>query len=132
MSERVAPNPYSPYANAIPNARHLLPSLFGLLPTPGGLAPTGCERMAVVPDEPLEDVTDLLLAGRTRELPPGLCADCVGVAAGGGLAEDFPRFAPAICRECGGHSSQGEWCALCRQDLHDEWWPTRGASGGTS
>lgn len=123
MSERLAPNPASPYADAKPNTRHLLPSLsvFGT-PIPGKLVPTGCGRMAVVPTEPLGDATDLLLAGRVGELPPGLCADCIGVATG---SENELPPVPGTCRECGSGSSHGNLCALCRQELHEQWWPTR-------
>jgi hypothetical protein len=124
----VSPNPYSPYANAHPDARHLLPSFLGALPAPGGLALTGCDRMAVVPDESLTDVTALLRARRFASLPPGLCPTCVAAAAGE-QPEQPTALPPTTCQECGGGSSQGEWCALCRLELHDAWWPTReGAS----
>ncbi|TDD31666.1 hypothetical protein E1287_25740 [Actinomadura sp. KC06] len=125
MTRCVSPNPYSPYANALPNARHLVPGFLGATPVPGVLAPTACDRMAVVPTEPLEDVTDLLIVGRATSLPPGLCTTCVGAAVGEEPPEDDPRIRPTTCRECGGASSQGEWCALCRQSLHDQWWSTR-------
>lgn len=119
---RVEPNPFSPYADARPTARHLIPSFFGALPEPGVLALAACERMTVVPADSLTDVTDLLRAGRIGELPPGLCADCVGVAAGDG---DPLGPVPGTCRECGSGSSHGDLCALCRQDRHEEWWPKR-------
>lgn len=122
MAERIPPNPYSPYADANPNARHLIASFLGSLPEVGVLTLAGCGRMAVVPAEPLTDVTDLLLAGRTGELPPGLCADCVGVAAGDG--EPLPPV-PGTCRDCDSPSSHGDLCALCRHELHSKWWPTR-------
>lgn len=126
MTERIAPNPYSPYANALPDARHLLPVLFFMPPPPPGtLALTGCDRMAVVPVDLLKDVTELLSAGRAGELPPGLCADCVSAATGEGRVAGHPQAAPAVCEHCDGPSSQGRWCALCRQELHDAWWPTR-------
>lgn len=125
MTDRIKPNPYSPYADADPDVRHLFPSFFGNLPTPGGLALTGCERMAVVPEETLTDVTDLLDAGRISDLPPGLCPVCVSVATGEGSAGGDGAD---VCRECGARTSHGDWCALCRQDLHDEWWPNREAS----
>lgn len=123
---RVSPNPFSPYANADPDVRHLVPSLFGFGPTAGVLALTACERMAVVPDEPLRDAT-----GRLGDLPPGLCPVCVSVATGEGAPGGGD---PDVCRECGDGSSQGEWCALCRQDLHEQWWPTRNVNAalGTS
>lgn len=121
----VAPNPHSPFANAHPMVRHLLAGFLGIAPEPGSLAITGCGRMAVTPDEALTDVTALISAGRVGALPPGLCPHCVGVAAGEELPDDYPRLPPAVCRECRGQSSQGVLCALCRQDFHDKWWPTR-------
>lgn len=130
MTERVTPNPHSPYANAHPNARHLLPSFLGLAPTPGGLALTACDRMAVVPLEPLGDATDLLRAGRIGELPPGLCPSCVGAVVGEEPPEGDPRLPTQVCRECECPSSQGEWCALCRQELHEAWWPSRSSGEG--
>ncbi|GAA4225977.1 hypothetical protein GCM10022254_09350 [Actinomadura meridiana] len=132
MTTRIPPNPHSPYANALPNARHLLPvPIFFPPPIPGKLALTGCARMAVVPTETLRDVTDLIEAGRIGELPPGLCVECVTAATGGDPEDpedDHPAIAPMACRDCGGLSSQGVWCALCRQELHDAWWPTREAA----
>ncbi|MFV2172292.1 hypothetical protein ACFHW2_12090 [Actinomadura sp. LOL_016] len=122
MTDRVESNPHSPYADANPNARHLIPSFFGLTPGPGVLALAACGRMAVVPAEALTDVTDLLAAGRTGELPPGLCADCIGAATDTG--RPLPPV-PGTCRECGSGSSHGDLCALCRQEAHEAWWPTR-------
>ncbi|WP_067184543.1 hypothetical protein [Microtetraspora niveoalba] len=118
----ITPNPYSPYADADPKCRHLIPCLFGLSPEPGVLALAACERMAVVPDGSLTDVTELLMAGRTENLPPGLCPACITVATCKGTPDRQP---PATCRECDGGSSHGDLCALCRQDLHEQWWPTR-------
>lgn len=123
MTERVSPNPYSPYANADPTVRHLVPSLFGCDPRPGGLVTAACGPMVVVREGPLGDATDALAEGRLDDLPDGLCRSCVLAATSWGGIER-----PTVtqqCAECGGQSSQGEWCALCRQDLHDEWWPTR-------
>jgi hypothetical protein len=118
MTDRIPPNPHSPYATADPDLRHLIPSLFGILPNPGGLTLTACERMAVVPDGTLGDATDALAESRAADLPPGLCPICVGAVTG----ESVPgKQGPDTCRECGSGSSQGEWCALCRQELHDEW-----------
>lgn len=125
MPERVPPNPHSPYADADPEYRHLIPHFLGLRPDPGVLAVAACERMAVVPDEPLTDVTTFIMAGNTQALPPGVCPACIEVAAGKTRPE---RQSPATCRECGGGSSHGELCALCRQDLHDEWRATQSAS----
>lgn len=122
MADRVPPNPYSPFADADPDLRHLIPSPFGALPKPGGLTVTACERMAVVPEDTLKDVTDLLIAGRVSELPPGLCPVCISVATGEGVAGGDGT---GECEDCGDLTSHGDLCALCRQDLHDEWWPSR-------
>lgn len=122
---KITPNPFSPYANADPEWRHLIPSLFGLVPEPGVLCLTACDLMAVAPEEPLKDATDGLIGG--DNLPDGLCPSCVAMAQSG-QSPVPPR--PQECRECGDLGSQGEWCALCRQDLHDEWWPTRGPEHG--
>lgn len=124
---KIEPNPYSPYANADPKYRHLLPSLFGIGPKPGVLALTACERMAVAPGEPLQDATDAIAGGDVANLPAGLCTPCVMVATGRFTAD---RVQPARCEECGGDSSQGDLCALCRQELHDAWWATRGPERG--
>lgn len=120
MTDRIAPNPYSPYANTDPNQRHLIPSFLGAPPNPGVLALTACERMTVVPDGTLGEATDALREGRLDDVPPGLCRSCVLVATATGGA-DF-RQSPQACEECGGQSSQGRWCALCRQELHEKWW----------
>lgn len=122
MPDRIESNPYSPYADADPDLRHLIPAFFGHLPKPGVLAVTACELMAVAPEEKLTEVTDLLAAGRTSELPPGLCPVCISVATGQGTAGGDGT---GECRECGTGTSHGDLCGLCRQDLHEQWWPTR-------
>lgn len=122
MTERLTPNPHSPYADAGPNYRHLIPSFFGLAPDAGGLAVAACGGMTVVPEETLGDATDALREGRTADLPDGLCPICVSVATG---RQAEPPGTPGVCRECSTRSSHGDLCALCRQDAHDEWWPTR-------
>lgn len=117
----ISPNPHSPYATADPNTRHLIPSLLGALPKPGKLALTACDRMAVVPTEPLDDATDALRQGRHDQLPAGLCADCIGAASG----ELTPTPLPATtCEDCGNRSTQGQYCTHCRLDLHEDWWDT--------
>ncbi|MFB4265361.1 hypothetical protein [Nonomuraea sp. GTA35] len=121
---KIEPNPYSPYANADPEYRHLILSLFGLKPSAGVLCLTACDRMAVAPEEPLQEATDKLGDGG---LPDGLCPSCVAMARSG-EAPVPPR--PQECRECGDLGSQGEWCALCRQELHEAWWPTRNEAEG--
>ena len=124
---KITPNPYSPYANADPEHRHLIPSLFGIGPESGVLALTGCDRMAVVPEEPLRDATAAVVGGDLASLPEGLCPSCVAMASSG--EEPVPARSQE-CRECGSLGSQGEWCALCRQDLHDAWWATRASENG--
>lgn len=112
----VLPNPYSPYADADPLYRHtfptILPSLFGE-PAPGALAETGCERMAVVPDEPLQFADD-----PDAEPPTGLCPACITAMHGGHLA-------PATvseCQRCESTTRHIGLCAVCRQEQHADWW----------
>ena len=119
MAERIAPNPHSPYADADPNYRHAVPSIFGIMPPAGGLVPAACGRMTVVPVEPLQNA-------ERPGLPEGFCPACIDVMNGG---RELPHNL-GTCRDCGKASSHGDLCALCRQDLHDEWWPTRDAVTG--
>ncbi|MGQ4350491.1 hypothetical protein [Streptomyces sp. SAS_275] len=117
MTDRLTPNPHSPYADADPNHRHVISGTSFLgNPTPGGLIPTACERLAVVPEEPLRD------AYQDATLPAGLCPDCVTVMQGG----DVPARPVTNCRECESLTAHDGLCALCRQEKHDAWWPTRG------
>jgi hypothetical protein len=118
---KIAPNPFSPYANANLEWRHAYPSFFGALPQPGVLTITGCRRMAVVAESMPRDVLDEIAVGR---LPEGMCPACMQAATEG--EQHISGLPPQRCRECGGDSSQGEWCALCRQELHNIWWATRG------
>lgn len=112
---RLAPNPHSPYADANPDVRHVFPSpIFFPQAAPGVLALTACEGMAVVPEQLPE----------TRpgaELPEGLCPECVTVMNGGRP----PKRPSSQCGDCGTATWHGELCALCRQDRHEKWWPTR-------
>ncbi|MET8006287.1 hypothetical protein [Nonomuraea glycinis] len=116
MPDQTVPsNAYSPYATATLTDRHLLPSFFGAYPLPGKLALAACERMTVAPGE------------QPRELDhgnpqPGLCRACVDEVTG---VQAPARQEPQVCQECGEIGSQGRWCALCRQELHDEWWANR-------
>lgn len=115
----VTPNPYSPYADADPQYRHIFPSpIFFPDPIPGGLALAGCERMAVVPTEPLQDAQ----AG-DGILPDGLCPACLAAMRGEELPEDARRV--ASCRDCGCSTDHDGLCAVCRQEAHEAWWPTR-------
>ena len=112
---RLTPNPHSPYATANPQYAHIF-AVPAFLPTPesGGLLPTACEAMAVVG----EDVTETRPGA---ELPDGLCPSCAAVMNGG----EPPARPSSGCRECDAVTHHGELCALCRQEKHDEWWPTR-------
>jgi hypothetical protein len=122
MSEPLTPNSYSPYADADPNYRHLIPSLFGIDPIPGKLTVAACGGMVVVRDGAFDDATETLDAGRTEDLPPGMCPICIAVASG---QQHEPPGQRGTCSRCDGGSSHGDMCALCRQELHDAWWPTR-------
>lgn len=117
----IAPNPYSPYADADPNVRHIFPtiSFFGM-PDPGTLTPTGCERLAVVPEETLR------AADEGDELPDGLCPACLAAMRGEELPEDARPVAQ--CRECEAWTDHDGLCAVCRQEKHEQWWPTREVS----
>lgn len=112
MPERVPPNPHSPYADADPQYRHIFPTvIFFGPPKPGQLVTAGCERMAVVPDEPLRTADG--------ELPDGLCPACVAAMRG----EELPADARPVsaCRDCGGSTDHDGMCALCRQGAHEAW-----------
>lgn len=111
---RIEPNPYSPYATADAQWRHIFPALdvFGP-PRPGALTVAGCERLAVVPNEPLR--AD---AGHP-ELPDGLCPMCVAAMRGEDLPEDARP--ESQCRECTGWTHHDALCALCRMQAHEEW-----------
>lgn len=115
----IAPNPHSPYADADPNYRHIFAAFtfFGD-PHPGGLVPTACERLAVVPEEPLRDAN----AG-DGTLPDGLCPACLAAMRGEELPEDIRPVTD--CRECESRTEHDGLCALCRQEKHEAWWPTR-------
>jgi len=109
MTERITPNPPSEWATADPDTRHLLPSLFGALPSPGLLSPTACGELAVVPEETLRD-----MAGGS--LPPGLCPRCIAHVNGAGGPDLRPRSA---C-ECGSQTPHAGLCVLCRQDAQEK------------
>ncbi|WP_460071119.1 hypothetical protein [Streptomyces sp. YKOK-I1] len=112
---KLAPNPHSPYADATPDVRHIFPSpIFFPQAAPGVLALTACEGMAVVPEQMTE-------TGPDAELPEGLCPDCVTVMRGG----EPPARSSSECGQCGSATYHGALCALCRQEGHEDWWPTR-------
>jgi hypothetical protein len=117
---KLAPNPYSPYADADPRFRHLVPSLFGIPPKAGVLAVAACGGMAVVPEGTLGDATDALKEGRLADLPEGLCPNRLAVATGAGI-EAGAHVSPGECSECGDRTLHGSCCALCRQEMHDQW-----------
>jgi hypothetical protein len=114
MPDTIAPNPPSPFADADPEFRHLipaLPSIFGL-PQPGVLATTGCGYLAVVPDEPMRNANHVLL-------PAGLCPTCLAVMRGEKAPADSR---PVIdCRTCGSATRHDTACALCRMEFHSRW-----------
>ncbi len=110
---RIEPNPTSPFADADPSVRHIFPSpIFFPSPQPGVLAVAGCERMAVVPSEPMRDAA----AG---DLPEGLCPGCLAAMRGEELPADVRPVAD--CRECGSLTDHDGLCAVCRQEAHEEW-----------
>ncbi|MFE6284385.1 hypothetical protein [Streptomyces sp. NPDC057877] len=113
----VLPNTFSPYADADPLYRHLitvfLPSLFGE-PKPGTLTVTSCERLAVVPAEPLTVADE-----PDQELPTGLCPLCLAVMSG---EQPAPRYPSGPCRRCEVITSHNGLCAQCRQEQHADWW----------
>ncbi|NEB70267.1 hypothetical protein G3I39_24900 [Streptomyces fulvissimus] len=109
--DTAAPNPPSPYATADPNARHLLPGLFGA-PRPGTLAPTGCNRLAVVPAEPLQTADD-------GTFPHGICDTCITAWYAALRGQELPDDRPTTnCRECQSQTRHDGLCAMCRQDAH--------------
>lgn len=114
MGQKLEPNPYSPYADADPEYRHLVPEFLGICPQPGVLAIVACGGLAVVP----ETLTELPPG---PSAPPGLCPACL-TAAHGGLGRSGT---PGRCSECGDATGHGKLCALCRQEKHDAWWASR-------
>jgi len=116
MGTRIAPNPHSPYATADPQYRHTILAFVFCDPTPGALALTGCDNLSVVPTEPLT-LTNL------DDAPEGLCPTCV--AAVQGQQPDTSARESGPCRDCEEDTSRDGLCVLCRQDLHDAWWPHR-------
>lgn len=108
--DRLAPNPSSPYADADPQYRHIIPSFFGLMANPGSLSTTACGRLAVVPTEPLRDVESV------DSMPPGMCPTCWHVAMEGGIAPEWPI---GRCRECGTLTRHDGLCAVCRREAHE-------------
>ncbi|WP_433542054.1 DUF4326 domain-containing protein (plasmid) [Streptosporangium sandarakinum] len=117
----LTPNPYSPYATAAADARHVFFGFLGADPLPNVLGVTACDALAVVPAEPLT-LTD------PANPSVGLCPECVAAMSGRTLRVRRPRGEVTDCRFCEAATSHGGVCALCRQELHDEWWPIRPAS----
>ncbi|MGI5286599.1 hypothetical protein ACQEVF_25125 [Nonomuraea polychroma] len=112
---RVEPNPYSPYANADPDVRHLfaVPSWLMASPRPGTLTPTSCGALAVVPEAPIK-----ITPG--DPLPEGVCGACARAHAADTVVA---RTGPLTdCQECGLGTTHGAICAMCRGDLHEAWW----------
>jgi len=118
MPTLVPPNPYSPWADAMPGQRHIfaVPELFvrpGVTPLPGMLASTSCGYLAVVP-------TDVIEIGPDREAPVNGCPTCFEAMHEGQPRE--LRGEPMPCTDCGLSTRHTGLCALCRQDRHDQWW----------
>uniref|UniRef100_A0AAU2A1R1 Uncharacterized protein n=1 Tax=Streptomyces sp. NBC_00093 TaxID=2975649 RepID=A0AAU2A1R1_9ACTN len=114
----VPPSPYSPYATADPDVRHLipLPPEYGP-PTPGTLLPAGCHELAAVSDDPTE------IDPATEQLPSGLCALCVASMRGLAVPDDTRPL--TNCRTCGGETRYNSLCALCRAEAHQLWQAVR-------
>jgi hypothetical protein len=111
---RIDPNPYSPFADADPQLRHLfpVPVLISVPPVPGSLAVTGCSRLAMVP----WDVAD---APALAELPENVCSGCAQA-----MREDNPQpdHRPvAACHRCLAPTRHDGLCALCRVVMHEHW-----------
>mgnify|MGYP001577830958 FL=1 len=118
MIDRVEPNPYSPYATADPTTRHIFAvPIFFPEPRPGGLCPTACDELAVVPE-------DLLEIEQGQPLPDGLCEPCITAMRNG--RPKTPDTADT--GRCSLFTRRPDLCALCRQEAHDAWWPTRDAT----
>ncbi|MGW6502933.1 hypothetical protein [Nonomuraea angiospora] len=118
---RVEPNPYSPYATAAADVRHLfaVPSWLMASPRPGTLTPTGCGELAVVPEAPIK-----IEPG--EPLPEGVCPTCVSARNADVVVT--PTLTDADCQECGLRTAHGALCALCRSLLHDYWWLANAAA----
>lgn len=111
---RVAPNPYSPFADAEPELRHLfpVPAFINAAPEPGRLTATGCNRLAVVP-------ADVVEIAPTDALPDNLCPVCVQTMHADSLPSD--RRPVAACHRCLAPTRHDGLCALCRQSMHEHW-----------
>lgn len=117
----IAPNPHSPYATANPQYGHIFAvPAFLPAPKPGGLLPTACEAMAVVGKDVIETWPG-------AELPEGLCPLCAAVMNGG----EPPARTSSECKDCDAATWHGELCAVCRQEKHEAWWPTRDTAPST-
>lgn len=112
----ITPNPFSPFADADPEYRHLLavPAIFGMEPGAGTLYPTGCDRLAVVPERITETKP-------SADLPDGLCPLCVAVMRTGHPLED----SRGACRAASARPRPGTTgCAPGRRPaVRDLWRP---------
>ncbi|MEU1827164.1 hypothetical protein ABZ502_32650 [Streptomyces abikoensis] len=112
----VTPNPQSPFADADSRYRHILPAPAALgAPHPGALLPTACDRLAVVPEEPLRLADD-------GELPAGICPAWLASLHGEELPADVR---PISTCSCGENTDHDGLCAECRHDRHEAWWAAR-------
>lgn len=117
----VSPNPFSPFADADPALRHLLPvpAFLPGAPAPGTLSFTGCGRLAAVPADPVE-------IDPAAQLPDGVCPRCTAALRAG--APQWDNRPAAACRACGTPTLHDALCALCRQDLHAAWQAEQGGA----
>lgn len=106
-------NPYSPYATAAADVRHVASTvLVDTKPVVGTLALTACGHYAVAlgEDPPVNPV------GGASD---GVCPACMQSLRGDPPHDLHDVF--AVCEECGLKTRHGRWCGLCREDLHDTW-----------
>lgn len=120
---RIEPNPRSPFADADLRYRHIfLSRAFFPAPQPGVLALAECDRLAVVPTEPLRD------ALADGELPDGLCPACLAAMRGEKLPADVRPVSD--CRECSSRTDRDGLCVMCRMDGHEALAADAAAPGG--
>ena len=126
MPTVLPPNPYSPWADAMPGQRHIFAvpehiAAASITPLPGTLHHTSCGFLAVVP-------TDVLEIDAHREVPVNTCPGCFEAMRAG--VPRALRCEPMPCTDCGATTLHTGLCALCRQERHDEWWTNLHANEG--
>jgi hypothetical protein len=116
----ITPNPYSPYADAEPGKRHLFAIpvfVIEVPPQPGELLPTGCGRLAVVPDDVRETTPD-------AAIPDGVCERCTAALRNDAPLKDDRPLTP--CAQCARPTSYDGLCTACRYHAHEQWWAEHG------